>query len=44
MGLPGCAHYLAAKAAELGWNRTATKEWARHGITIELTALTCGPR
>ncbi|CAN7759318.1 SDR family NAD(P)-dependent oxidoreductase [Pseudorhodoferax sp. LjRoot39] len=38
MGLPGCAHYSAAKAAVLGWTRTVAKEWARHGITVNALA------
>lgn len=38
MGLPGCAHYSAAKAAVLGWTRTAAKEWARHSITVNAIA------
>ncbi len=38
MGLPGCAHYSAAKAAVLGWTRTVAKEWARHGITVNAVA------
>jgi NAD(P)-dependent dehydrogenase (short-subunit alcohol dehydrogenase family) len=38
MGLPGCAHYSAAKAAVLGWTRTVAKEWARHNITVNALA------
>lgn len=38
MGLPGCAHYSAAKAAVLGWTRTVAKEWARYGITVNALA------
>ncbi len=38
MGLPGCAHYSAAKAAVLGWTRTIAKEWARHRITVNAIA------
>lgn len=38
MGLPGCAHYSAAKAAVLGWTRTVAKEWARHRITVNAIA------
>lgn len=38
MGLPGCAHYSAAKAAVLGWTRTVAKEWARYGITVNAVA------
>lgn len=38
MGVPGLAHYSAAKAAVLGWTRTAAKEWGRHGITVNAVA------
>jgi NAD(P)-dependent dehydrogenase (short-subunit alcohol dehydrogenase family) len=38
VGLPGCAHYSASKAAVLGWTRTIAKEWARHGITVNAVA------
>ncbi len=38
MGLPGCAHYSAAKAAVLGWTRTIAKEWARFGIGVNALA------
>lgn len=38
MGLPGCAHYAAAKAAVLGWTRTIAKEWARFGISVNALA------
>lgn len=38
MGLPGCAHYSAAKAAVLGWSRTIAKEWAGYGITVNALA------
>lgn len=38
MGMPGCAHYSAAKAAVLGWTRTVAKEWARHNITVNALA------
>ena len=38
MGLPGCAHYSAAKAAVLGWTRTVAKEWAHHNITVNAVA------
>ncbi|MGF6275835.1 NAD(P)-dependent dehydrogenase (short-subunit alcohol dehydrogenase family) [Massilia sp. UYP11] len=38
MGLPGCAHYSAAKAAVLGWTRTVAKEWGRHGISVNAAA------
>lgn len=38
MGLPGCAHYSAAKAAVLGWTRTVAKEWARYSITVNALA------
>lgn len=38
MGVPGLAHYSAAKAAVLGWTRTAAKEWGRHGITVNAMA------
>ena len=39
MGVPGLAHYSAAKAAVLGWTRTAAKEWGRYGITVNAMAL-----
>lgn len=38
MGVPGLAHYSAAKAAVLGWTRTAAKEWGRHNITVNAVA------
>jgi NAD(P)-dependent dehydrogenase (short-subunit alcohol dehydrogenase family) len=38
MGLPGCAHYSAAKAAVLGWTRTVAKEWGRYGISVNAAA------
>lgn len=38
MGLPGCAHYSAAKAAVLGWTRTVAKEWSRYDITVNALA------
>jgi 2-hydroxycyclohexanecarboxyl-CoA dehydrogenase len=38
MGLPGCAHYSAAKAAVLGWTRTVAKEWGQHHITVNALA------
>jgi NAD(P)-dependent dehydrogenase (short-subunit alcohol dehydrogenase family) len=38
MGVPGLAHYSAAKAAVLGWTRTAAKEWGRYGITVNAMA------
>ena len=38
MGVPGLAHYSAAKAAVLGWTRTAAKEWGRYGITVNAVA------
>ncbi len=38
MGVPGLAHYSAAKAAVLGWTRTAAKEWGKHGITVNAVA------
>ncbi len=38
MGLPGCAHYSAAKAAVLGWTRTVAKAWGRHGISVNAAA------
>ncbi|MDY0748157.1 SDR family NAD(P)-dependent oxidoreductase [Paucibacter sp. R3-3] len=38
LGMPGCAHYSAAKAAVLGWTRTVAKEWACHNITVNALA------
>jgi NAD(P)-dependent dehydrogenase (short-subunit alcohol dehydrogenase family) len=38
MGVPGLAHYSAAKAAVLGWTRTAAKEWGKYGITVNAMA------
>lgn len=38
MGLPGCAHYSAAKAAVLGWTRTVAKEWGKYGISVNAAA------
>ncbi len=38
MGLPGCAHYSAAKAAVLGWTRTVAKEWGRYAISVNAAA------
>lgn len=38
MGVPGLAHYSAAKAAVLGWTRTAAKEWGKYGITVNAVA------
>lgn len=38
MGVPGLAHYSAAKAAVLGWTRTAAKEWGRFNITVNAIA------
>lgn len=38
LGLPGCAHYSAAKAAVLGWTRTVAKEWGRYGISVNAAA------
>ena len=38
MGLPGCAHYSAAKAAVLCWTRTVAKEWGRYGISVNAAA------
>ena len=38
VGLPGCAHYSASKAAVLGWSRTVAKEWARFDITVNAIA------
>lgn len=38
MGLPGCAHYSAAKAAVLGWTRTVAKEWGMYAITVNAIA------
>jgi NAD(P)-dependent dehydrogenase (short-subunit alcohol dehydrogenase family) len=38
MGVPGLAHYSAAKAAVLGWTRTAAKEWGKHNITVNAVA------
>lgn len=38
MGVPGLAHYSAAKAAVLGWTRTAAKEWGKHGIAVNAVA------
>lgn len=38
MGLPGCAHYSAAKAAVLGWTRTVAKEWGQYGISVNAAA------
>jgi NAD(P)-dependent dehydrogenase (short-subunit alcohol dehydrogenase family) len=33
-GLPGAAHYSAAKSAVLGWTRTVAKEWGKYRITV----------
>jgi NAD(P)-dependent dehydrogenase (short-subunit alcohol dehydrogenase family) len=38
MGVPGLAHYSAAKAAVLGWTRTAAKEWGKYRITVNALA------
>ena len=38
MGLPGCAHYSAAKAAVLGWTRAVAKEWGKYGISVNAAA------
>lgn len=38
MGLPGAIAYSASKGAVLAWTRTAAREWARHGITVNALA------
>lgn len=37
-GMPGGAHYSAAKGAVLAWTRTAAQEWGRFGITVNALA------
>ncbi|HEY2659760.1 MAG TPA: SDR family NAD(P)-dependent oxidoreductase [Caulobacteraceae bacterium] len=37
-GLPGKAHYSAAKGAVLAWTRTIAQEWGRYAITANAIA------
>jgi len=37
-GLPNKSVYAASKGAVTAWSRTAAREWAKHGITVNIIA------